>query len=81
MPLRKRLKDYNYVNIQQCSGYEPIRAAKMDSMEFGIEEIVDAGCDSCAHYHNGECDVYCSNNKERAIIDSRRSELDDGSDF
>jgi hypothetical protein len=63
MVLRKRHEEYNSSNVQECSEYAPIQAAKMIPLEFGTEEMDDAGCDSCTHYHNGECGVFRSNNK------------------
>jgi hypothetical protein len=55
---RKQPKADNCAGVQECSGYEPIQTAKIDSMELGSMEMEDAGCDSCIHYHNGECEVY-----------------------
>jgi hypothetical protein len=66
MVLRKQNDEYTSSSVQECSEYAPIQAAKMVPPEFGMEETEDAGCDSCTHYHNGECDAFHSNNKGEA---------------
>jgi hypothetical protein len=63
MSFRRRHEEYNNSNVQECSEYTPIQAANLVSLEFDAAEIEDAGCDSCTHYHNGECGVFHSNNK------------------
>jgi hypothetical protein len=60
MMLRRQSEQEHRLNTQECSEYTPIQAAKADSLEFGVAVTEDAGCDSCTHYHNGECGVYRS---------------------
>jgi hypothetical protein len=55
----KDWQEYNS-SAQECNEYLPIRAVKNVTLEFGVEkrEMEDAGCDSCTHNHNGECEIF-----------------------
>lgn len=43
---------------KECSEYEPIQVVSNLAMDYGEKELEDAGCDSCVHSNNGDCDVY-----------------------
>lgn len=50
--------DLNNV-AKECSEYEPIQTVNGLSIDYGEEkESEDAGCDSCVHLNNGDCDIY-----------------------
>lgn len=50
--------DFSHV-AKECSEYEPIQAIRSLSMDdYGEKESEDAGCDSCIHLNNGDCDIY-----------------------
>jgi len=54
---KKTREKYNAI-AQECQEYEPIAAARNLSMAYGEDEVEDAGCDSCIHFNDGECDIY-----------------------
>jgi hypothetical protein len=62
MVFRQWHEEDNRSDTQECCEYKPILAAKTASVEFEATETRDAGCDSCTHYHNGECEIFHNSN-------------------
>lgn len=45
---------------QECRVYEPIQTVVNLATIYDEAEVEDAGCDSCLHFNNGECEIYQS---------------------
>lgn len=51
-------KDGDYAVIQECSEYQPIQATNNIILSYGEYVEEDAGCDSCIHLNENECQIY-----------------------
>jgi hypothetical protein len=60
--VNRKIRDQYTVPAQECGDYEPIRAVKNLALDYGEAEAEDAGCDSCIHSNNGQCEVYKNEN-------------------
>lgn len=47
-----------YSIAHECSEYEPIQTVNNLAATFEETEEEDAGCDSCVHFSQSECQIY-----------------------